>query len=196
MWGKDSVYPAEEFSSSPFGIDLDSERLIDTSKHSIFVEEYCSAADIIGESEDLYTQIWAADELYDSRKTGGLYYPFSGITEWEVVEWLHYRIVGESCCARKFIRHHWTHTTEDVSSIKVSFNMCFCRWMHLILHRSLRDGGTARPRTRLQKSRPTGEPCCLRSPSCFSFPPSPVELSTTYKDLSEVRSIVIISLTI
>ena len=54
----------------------------------MIVEEYPGAAEVIEEQKNLYAQIWEADELYDSRKIGGAYYPFSGPIEWEVVEWL------------------------------------------------------------------------------------------------------------
>ena len=78
-----------EFTSSPSGMDLRSTELIDAAGPPVSVEEYPGAAQIINESKNLYTQIWESDKLYESRKIGGPFYPFSGLMEWEVVEWLH-----------------------------------------------------------------------------------------------------------
>lgn len=78
-----------EFTSSPPGIDLRSAELINAAGPSVSVEDYPGAAQVISESKNLYTQIWESDKLYESRKIGGPYYPFSGLMEWEVVEWLH-----------------------------------------------------------------------------------------------------------
>lgn len=81
--------PAGDFTFSPSGIDIETSEPIDVSGSSTFVEEYLHAAEIIEKRENLYTQIWDADELHGSRKIGGSYYPFSGCLEWEMVEWLH-----------------------------------------------------------------------------------------------------------
>ena len=80
-----------EFTSSPSWIELhsDSAVLADATESLISVEEYPGAAQVISESENLFTQIWESDKLYESRKIGGSFYPFSGSMEWEVVEWLH-----------------------------------------------------------------------------------------------------------
>ena len=80
-----------EFTSSPSGIELHSNSavLTDATESLISVEEYPGAAQVIGESKNLFTQIWESDKLYESRKIGGSFYPFSGSKEWEVVEWLH-----------------------------------------------------------------------------------------------------------
>ena len=78
-----------EFTTSPSGIDLRSAGLLVAAESLISVEEYPGAAQIIDESKDLYSQIWEGDKLYESRKIGGAFYPFSGVIEWEVVEWLH-----------------------------------------------------------------------------------------------------------
>ena len=80
-----------EFTSSPSGIELHSNSavLTDATESLISVEEYPGAAQVIGESKNLFTQIWESDKLYDSRGVGGPFYPFSGLMEWEVVEWLH-----------------------------------------------------------------------------------------------------------
>ena len=78
-----------EFTSSPSGIDLRSAEVINATESLISVEEYPGAAQVISESKNLFTQIWESDKLHDSRGVGGPFYPFSGLTEWEVVEWLH-----------------------------------------------------------------------------------------------------------
>ena len=78
-----------EFTSSPSGIDLRSAEVINATESLISVEEYPGAAQVISESKNLFTQIWESDKLYDSRGVGGPFYPFSGLMEWEVVEWLH-----------------------------------------------------------------------------------------------------------
>ena len=80
-----------EFTSSPSGIELhsDSAVLADATESLISVEEYPGASQVISESQNLFTQIWESDKLYDSRGVGGPFYPFSGLMEWEVVEWLH-----------------------------------------------------------------------------------------------------------
>ena len=78
-----------EFTSSPSGIDLRSAEVINATESLISVEEYPGAAQVISESRNLFTQIWESDKLYDSRGVGGPFYPFSGLMEWEVVEWLH-----------------------------------------------------------------------------------------------------------
>ena len=80
-----------EFTSSPSGIELHSNStvLTDATESLISVEEYPGAAQVISESKNLFTQIWESDKLYESRKIGGSFYPFSGSREWEVVEWLH-----------------------------------------------------------------------------------------------------------
>ena len=78
-----------EFTSSPSGIDLRSAEPIDAAGPPVLVEEYPGAARIVDESKNLYDQIWEGDKLYESRKIGGPFYPFSGLVEWEVVEWLH-----------------------------------------------------------------------------------------------------------
>lgn len=80
-----------EFTSSPSGIELhsDSAVLADATEPLISVEEYPGAAQVVGESENLFTRIWESDKLYESRKIGGSFYPFSGSIEWEVAEWLH-----------------------------------------------------------------------------------------------------------
>ena len=78
-----------EFTASPSGIDLRSAGLLIGAESLVSVEEYPEAAQIIDESKDLYSQIWEGDKLYESRKIGGPFYPFSGFMEWEVVEWLH-----------------------------------------------------------------------------------------------------------
>ena len=80
-----------EFTSSPSRIELhsDSAVLTDATESLISVEEYPGAAQVISESKNLFTQIWESDKLYESRKIGGSFYPFSGSKEWEVVEWLH-----------------------------------------------------------------------------------------------------------
>ena len=78
-----------EFTASPSGIDLRSAGLLIAAESLVSVEEYPEAAQIIDVSKDLYSQIWEGDKLYESRKIGGPFYPFSGLMEWEVVEWLH-----------------------------------------------------------------------------------------------------------
>ena len=78
-----------EFTSSPSGVDLRSTELISCVELPVLVEEYPGAAQVVDESKNLYTQIWEGDKLYESRKIGGAFYPFSGVIEWEVVEWLH-----------------------------------------------------------------------------------------------------------
>ena len=78
-----------EFTSSPSGVDLRSTELISCVELPVLVEEYPGAAQVVDESKNLYTQIWEGDKLYESRKIGGAFYPFSGVMEWEVVEWLH-----------------------------------------------------------------------------------------------------------
>ena len=78
-----------EFTSSPSGIDLRSAEVINAAESLISVEEYPGASQVISESQNLFTQIWESDKLYDSRGVGGPFYPFSGLMEWEVVEWLH-----------------------------------------------------------------------------------------------------------
>ena len=78
-----------EFTSSPSGIDLRSAELIGAAEPAITAKEYPGAAQAVGESKNLYAQIWESDKLYESRKIGGAFYPFSGVMEWEVVEWLH-----------------------------------------------------------------------------------------------------------
>ena len=78
-----------EFTSSPSGIDLRSAELIGAAEPAVTAEEYPGAAQAIGKSKNLYAQIWESDKLYESRKIGGVFYPFSGSVEWEVVEWLH-----------------------------------------------------------------------------------------------------------
>ena len=80
---------ADEFTGLPSGLDLGPDYPIGDPRPSVVVEEYPGAAEVIEDQKDLYAQIWEADELFDSRKTGGPYYPFSGAIEWEVVEWLH-----------------------------------------------------------------------------------------------------------
>ena len=78
-----------EFTTSPSGIDLHAAGPLIAAESLVSVEEYPGAAQIIDESKDLYSQIWEGDKLYESRKIGGPFYPFSGFMEWEVVEWLH-----------------------------------------------------------------------------------------------------------
>ena len=78
-----------EFTSSPSGIDLRSTELIGAAEPAVTATEYPGAAQAIGESKNLYAQIWESDKLYESRKIAGAFYPFSGSVEWEVVEWLH-----------------------------------------------------------------------------------------------------------
>ena len=78
-----------EFTSSLSGIDLHSAEVINATESLISVEEYPGAAQVVSESNNLFTQIWESDKLYESRKIGGSFYPFSGSREWEVVEWLH-----------------------------------------------------------------------------------------------------------
>ena len=78
-----------EFTSSPSGIDLRAAELIGVAEPVVTVEEYPEAARVINESKHLYAQLWEGDRLYESRKIGGTFYPFSGSMEWEVVEWLH-----------------------------------------------------------------------------------------------------------
>ena len=78
-----------EFTSSPSGIDLHSAEVINAAESLISVEEYPGASQVISESQNLFTQIWESDKLYDSHGVGGPFYPFSGLMEWEVVEWLH-----------------------------------------------------------------------------------------------------------
>ena len=78
-----------EFTSSPSGIDSRSAELIGAAEPAITAKEYPGAAQAVGESKNLYAQIWESDKLYESRKIGGEFYPFSGSVEWEVVEWLH-----------------------------------------------------------------------------------------------------------
>ena len=63
--------------------------LIGAAEPVVTVEEYPEAARVINESKHLYAQVWEGDKLYESRKIGGTFYPFSGSMEWEVVEWLH-----------------------------------------------------------------------------------------------------------
>ena len=78
-----------EFTFTPSGIDLHSAELINAAGPLVTAEEYPGAARIINESKNLYTQIWENDRLHESRKIGGPFYPFSGMMEWEVGEWLH-----------------------------------------------------------------------------------------------------------
>ena len=56
---------------------------------NVITEEFDGAARVIGEGDDIYTNLWQSDEHHASRKSGGPYYPFSGEVEWEVVQWLH-----------------------------------------------------------------------------------------------------------
>lgn len=84
----------EDFSFSPLcgGVKLTKPSFV---QEPAFIEEFPGAARVVAEErpsdavKNLYTQIWEADELYESRKIGGPYYPFSGPQEWQVVEWLH-----------------------------------------------------------------------------------------------------------
>ena len=67
-----------EFTSSPSGIDSRSAELIGVAEPAITTKEYPGAAQAVGESKNLYAQIWESDKLYESRKIGGAFYPFSG----------------------------------------------------------------------------------------------------------------------
>lgn len=78
-----------EFTSSPSGMDLQSADPVHDSDLPISVEEYAGAARVFGDRKNLYDQIWEGDNLHESRKVGGPFYPFSGSMEWEMVEWLH-----------------------------------------------------------------------------------------------------------
>lgn len=77
------------FISTPSGVDLRTAELINTAEADVSVEEYPGVAHVISESKNLYSRIWESDELYESRKIGGPFYPFSGSMEWEMAEWLH-----------------------------------------------------------------------------------------------------------
>ena len=57
--------------------------------NDVITEEFDGAAQVIGEGDDIYTNLWRSDEHYASRKSCGPYYPFSGEVEWEMVQWLH-----------------------------------------------------------------------------------------------------------
>lgn len=59
-----------------------------TTNVAIF-NEYDGAAKIVSDGDDLYTQIWESDPLYKQRRHCNAYYPFSGVVEWEIVQWLH-----------------------------------------------------------------------------------------------------------
>ena len=76
------------FTSLPWGVDLRPADAISEAELIITVEEFTGAAHIFDECKNLYTHIWENDGLYEKRKQGGPYYPFSGAMEWEVVEWL------------------------------------------------------------------------------------------------------------
>ena len=78
----------ENFTSLPWGVDLRPADAISEAEPIINVEEFTGAAHVYGECKNLYTHIWENDGLYEKRKQGGPYYPFSGAMEWEVVEWL------------------------------------------------------------------------------------------------------------
>lgn len=53
------------------------------------VEEFASAAQVMGDGDDVYTKVWHSDVHYGSREEAGPYYPFSGEVEWEMAQWLH-----------------------------------------------------------------------------------------------------------
>ena len=81
---------------SPIAMDEEEELACETparstfiSSNNIVIEEYQGAALTFAKGDNLYSQIWKSDEYYGSRKTGGPHYPFSGPTEWEMVQWLH-----------------------------------------------------------------------------------------------------------
>lgn len=78
----------ENFTSLPWGVDLRPADTISEAEPIITVEEFTGAAHVYGECKNLYTHIWENDRLYERRKQGGPYYPFSGAMEWEVVDWL------------------------------------------------------------------------------------------------------------
>lgn len=84
----DTDYYHENFTSLPWGVELRPADAISEAEPIITVEEFTGAAHVYGECKNLYTHIWENDKLYEKRKQGGPYYPFSGAMEWEVVEWL------------------------------------------------------------------------------------------------------------
>ena len=57
-------------------------------KPDIFVEDYHGAARIIDTGPNLFDRLWESDEYHEFRRLGGPFYPFSGLIEWEVVQWL------------------------------------------------------------------------------------------------------------
>ena len=56
--------------------------------NDIVIEEYHGAAIIIGDGQNLYSRIIAADEHSEKRKIAGPFYPFSGQKDWEMYKWL------------------------------------------------------------------------------------------------------------
>lgn len=78
----------DDFTISPWGVDLRPADVIDEPELIITVEEFTGAARVYGECKNLYTQIWESDELFEQRRKSGPFYPFSGAMEWEMVEWL------------------------------------------------------------------------------------------------------------
>lgn len=78
----------DHFTSLPWGVDHNPADIIDEEGLTIKTEEFPGAARVFSEEKNLFTQLWESDGLYQMRKQGGPYYPFSGAMEWEVAEWL------------------------------------------------------------------------------------------------------------
>ena len=76
------------FTSLPWGVDHNPADIFDEEGLAIKTEEFPGAARVFSEEKNLFTQLWESDGLYQMRKQGGPYYPFSGAMEWEVAEWL------------------------------------------------------------------------------------------------------------
>ena len=81
--GMDDQWHAEERASSMHRASLSNDG------NDVITEEFDGAAQVIGEGDDIYTDLWQSDEHHASRNSSGPYYPFSGEVEWEVVQWLH-----------------------------------------------------------------------------------------------------------
>ena len=69
-------------------VDVEEMPCLGTGGNDIVVEEYPGAAIIIGDGQNLYSRIIAADEHSEKRKIAGPFYPFSGQKDWEMYKWL------------------------------------------------------------------------------------------------------------
>lgn len=69
-------------------ISEDLNSLDGSTRTSSFIEEFPGAAKVIGKGLNLYARLLQRDEHRTNRDIAGLWYPFAGHVEWQLVKWL------------------------------------------------------------------------------------------------------------